>query len=420
MLKQIIQVVLLGSVLASLVFVAGCSRFGADASHASSATFQPVQLSAPEVDAAEPVTVAAPGGGFFVAWVNHTAVQTADVMLARFDGEGIANGAAVRVNPQVGVATAWRGDPPSVAVTDRAVYVLWTARVEVDGKKGTDLYLSTSEDQGKTFATTVKVNDDKLPGAHGMHSLAVSRDGRVYVAWLDERNIRAPKPSKHAGGHHMESNRELFVASSTDGAKTFSTNRKVASDACPCCKTALAVAADGTIYASWRQVLPGNFRHIAVASSNDGAANFSAPAIVSDDKWMLQGCPVSGPSLSTDPNGTLKVVWYAAGEAGAPGLYFAESRDQGRSFSPRSLLMQESVKGTPALVTANNRTVAVWQGTAGEQIETKMRELGGAGAVVGVAANAELPSGALINDKLFVAYITKVGEKRSVWLAKVG
>ena len=82
--------------------------------------------------------------------------------------------------------------------------------------------------------------------------------------------------------------------------------------------------------------------------------------------------------------------------------------------------MQESVKGTPALTAGNNRTVAVWQGTAGQQIETKMRELGGAGAAVSVAANAELPSGALCNDKLFVAYITKVGEKRSVWLAKVG
>jgi hypothetical protein len=46
--------------------------------------------------------------------------------------------------------------------------------------------------------------------------------------------------------------------------------------------------------------------------------------------------------------------------------------------------------------------------------------LGGAGAAVSVAANAELPSGALTRDALFVAYITKVGETRTVWLAKVG
>lgn len=413
-MKQILGL----GVLVSLIFLTGCNRFAADASRA--AVFQPVQISSSDVDAAEPVTATAPDGGFYVAWVNHNANSQSDVMLARYDSEGATSGSPVMVNPQAGVATAWRGDPPSVAVADNSVYVLWTARVESNGKKGTDLYFSVSHDQGKSFASPVKVNDDKQPGAHGMHSLAVANDGKIYVAWLDERNISQPKPSKHAGGHHMESNRELFVAHSTDGGKTFSANRKVAENVCPCCKTALAVSPDGTLYASWRQVLPGNFRHIAVANSTDGGANFSSPVIVSDDKWMLQGCPVSGPSLSADANGTLKVVWYAAGENDAPGLYFAETRDKGRTFSPRSLVMQETVKGTPALVGANDRAVAIWQGSVGQQPETKMRELGSAQAAVSVAANAELPSGVLSKGKLFVAYITKVGEKRSVWIAKVG
>jgi len=412
-MKQILGL----GVLVGLLLLTGCNRFAADASRA---TFQPVQISAPDVDAAEPVTATAPDGGFYVAWVNHNANSKSDVMLARYDSEGATASSPITVNQQAGVATAWRGDPPSIAVADKSVYVLWTSRVESDGKKGTDLYLSVSHDQGKTFASPVKVNDDKLPGAHGMHSLAVANDGKIYAAWLDERNISKPKPSKHAGGHHMESNRELFIAYSTDGGKTFSANRKVAEDACPCCKTALAVSPDGTVYAGWRQVLPGNFRHIAVTSSTDGGASFSAPVIVSDDKWMLQGCPVSGPSLSADASGTLKVVWYAAGENDAPGLYFAETRDKARTFSPRSLLMQETVKGTPALVGTSDRAVAIWQGAVGQQPETKMREIGGAGAAVSVAANAELPSGVLSKGKLFVAYITKVGEKRSVWLARVG
>ena len=413
-MKQIIA----WGVLVSALCLSGCARFAADASR--TAAFQPKQISAAEVDAAEPVTTAAPDGGFYVAWVNHNANSQSDVMLARFDSEGATTSAPSMVNQQAGIATAWRGDPPSVAVAGRSVYVLWTARVESDGKKGTDIYLSVSHDEGKSFASAVKVNDDKLPGAHGMHSLAIAGDGKIYAAWLDERNINAPKPSKHAGGHHMESNRELFVATSTDGGETFSANRKVAENVCPCCKTALAVSPDGTLYASWRQVLPGNFRHIAVASSSDGAASFSAPVIVSDDKWVLQGCPVSGPSLSAAANGTLKVVWYAAGENDAPGLYSAETRDKGRTFSPRALVMQETVKGTPALAGANDRAVAIWQGAVGQQPETKVRELGGAGEAVSVAANAELPSGVLSKDKLFVAYITKVGEKRSVWLAKVG
>ena len=409
--------ILLWSCLVSLLFVTGCNRSSANTSRAA---FEPKQISAADVDAAEPVTVSAPDGGFYVAWVNHNANSQSDVMLARFDNDGAASGSPVRVNQQAGVATAWRGDPPSVAVTDRAVYVLWTAQVESQGKSGTDLYFSTSHDQGKTFAAPVKVNDDKMPGAHGMHSLAVAKDGRIYIAWLDERNIHAPKPSAEAGGHHMESNRELFVADSNDGGKMFSPNRKVAENACPCCKTALALAPDGTLYASWRQVLPGDFRHIAVASSSDSAATFSAPVIVSDDKWVLHGCPVSGSSLSVDTKGTLRVVWFAAGEGAAPGLYTAESNDKGRTFTPRALLTQETVKGTPALATEKDRAVAIWQGFGAQQTETKVRELGSAGAAVSVAANAELPSGAFSKDKLFVAYIAKAGEKRGIWLARVG
>lgn len=410
--------------LVSLLCVSGCAHFSA----ATKPVLKPLQISAAEVDAAEPVTVSAPDGGVYVAWVNHNANSQADVMLARFDNAGAEVGSPVKVNQQAGVATAWRGDPPSVAVTDRAVYVLWTARVEAQDKKGTDLYLSVSHDQGKTFAAPTKVNDDTVPGAHGMHSLAVPHDGRIYVAWLDERNIQAPQPSEQAGGHHMESNRDLYVAFSIDGGKTFSPNQKIASDACPCCKTALAVAPDGTVYAGWRQVLPGNFRHIAVASSINGAASFSAPVIVSDDKWVLQGCPVSGPSLSVAANGDLKVLWYAAGEGSAPGLYYTESHDKGRTFAARTQMSQENVKGTPAFASDRNRAIAVWQGLGSQQPEAKMLEVGGSGAsgagtigsgkIVSVAANSELPSGALSKDKVFVAYIATSGQKRSVWLTK--
>jgi hypothetical protein len=376
-----------------------------------------IQLSMPGVDAAEPVTASANDGTFYVAWVNHDAKQ-ADVMIARFSGDGAMQGTPVRVNRQQGIATAWRGDQPSLSVAeDGSVYVVWTARVNSGDKHGTDLYMSVSNDRGQSFASEVKINDDKVPGAHGMHSLAVAKDGRIYVSWLDERHIHKPTPSTKADGHHMESNRDLFIAYSTDGGHTFLPNRKVAAEACPCCKTALAVSSDGTLYAGWRQVLPGSFRHIAVASSTDGGATFSSPKIVSDDKWMLQGCPVSGPSLSVDPSGSLKVLWYAAGESNATGLYVSESRDKGRTFAPRQLLAQETVKGTPALVAGKNRAMALWQ--AAEVGETKATELGRVGAALSVAANAELPAGVVSNGKLFVAYIAKEKEKRSVWLRRV-
>lgn len=400
--------------LTAILFSAGCKHISTSgASVENPGPPRPVQISAPGIDAAEPAVAPARDGSFYVAWVNHDAKQ-ADVMLARFNDAGELKGSPIRVNQQPGAATAWRGDQPSVAVApDGAVHVLWTARVDAGDKHGTDVFLSTSTDRGQSFTTEVKVNDDKAPGPHGMHSLAVAGDGRIYAAWLDERNVHAPMPSTKGEGHHMESNRDVYLAYSTDRGRSFSANKKVASEACPCCKTALTVSADGTLYAGWRQVLPGSFRHIAVAGSTDGGKNFSSPVIVSDDHWVLQGCPVSGPSLSVDrASGNLKVVWYAAGEGTAPGVYFAESKDKGESFTPRQLLSQETVRGTPALA----GPIALWQ--TSETAEIKIRSVSNTGSALSLAANAELPAGTYLNDKLFVAYIGQEKEKRSIWLIR--
>jgi hypothetical protein len=417
LLKVLGAVILIG-----LLFVAGktignrASQNSASKEEGLAPASASLQISASEVDAAEPVAASAPDGSFYIAWVNHEAKQ-ADVMIANFNSRGEMRGSPARVNRAAGVATAWRGDQPSLAVAgDGSVYVVWTARVDAGGKHGTDLYMSVSNDRAQTFAAEVKINDDKVPGAHGMHSLAVARDGQIFVSWLDERNIQKPKPSTKGDGHHMESNRDLFIAHSTDGGRTFSKNRKVASEACPCCKTSLAVANDGTLYTGWRQVLPGNFRHIAVVSSTDRGASFSSLVIVSDDRWMLQGCPVSGPSLSVDASGRLKVLWYAAGEANAPGLYLTESADKGRSFSPRQLLAEEGVRGTPALTATNNNAIAIWQTL--NAAETKITNPGKAGSTLSVAANAELPAAAFADGNLFVAYIARQNEKRSVWLVR--
>ena len=396
-------------------FLTGCKRTVSTPAAVEAAP-RAVQLSTPGVDAAEPATTTAADGTFYVSWVNHDAKQ-ADVMIARFNNNGEMQGSPVRVNQQAGVATAWRGDQPSLAIgEDGSVFVVWTARVHSGDKHGSDLYMSVSNDRGQTFSSEVKINDDKVPGPHGMHSLAVAKNGRIYVSWLDERNIHKPKPSAKADGHHMESNRDLFISYSTDGGRTFSANRKVASEACPCCKTSLAVSDDGTLYAGWRQVLPGSFRHIAVIRSKDGGATFSTPKIVSDDRWVLQGCPVSGPSLFVEPGGTLQVLWYAAGEGNAPGLYKTYSIDEARSFVPRRLVSQEEVRGTALHAPGGFGAVAFWQ----SQAETKMGMLSDhSGGTVSIATNAELPAGVVSNGKLFVAYLTKDKEKRSVWLTKV-
>ena len=372
------------------------------------------------VDAAEPAMAASSDGSVYLSWVAHHADGGADVMLAAIDATGNSSSPAIRVNPTAGEARAWRGDPPNVAVApDGTVYVTWTARAE---SGSTDIYLSASRDKGKSFELPAKVNDDQKPGDHGMHSLAIAGDGRVFISWLDERHVLVSEsPKKKVHKHEAEANRALFVASTNDGGKTFSPNRLIAREVCPCCKTSLATAPDGRVYVSWRQVLPGDLRHIAVASSSDLGQTFSSPVIVSDDRWTIAGCPVSGSSLSVSSDGTLQVLWYSAGEAGPPGVYRSESKDTGRSFAPRQLVAEGQAQGSPVLLSYPEGAVAVWQADLGSNAHVMTAYLGDKLPVVNglnKGVNSELPAASLVHDQMLVAYIQSSNDRRSVWLLR--
>ncbi|HEX8128984.1 MAG TPA: sialidase family protein [Pyrinomonadaceae bacterium] len=392
------------------------------------------RVSAEGTDAAEPAIAAAKDGSVYVVWVEHGANGAADVWLAHFAADGRRLGAKpTRVNPKAGQATAWRGDAPTVAVApnSQAIYVGWMARdksVAASTAAAASLHISASRDGGRTFAPPVKVNDAPKLATHGMHSLAVAEDGRVHVAWLDERGLIPPPAHAHTKGkpsaHHEEPNRQVFNAYSTDGGRTFSPNRLIARDACPCCKTSLATAADGRVYVSWRQVLAGDFRHIAVAASADSGQKFGTPVVVSDDRWMLNGCPVSGASLAVGADGVLNVVWYTAGEAGAPGIYWSESRDGGQTFAARRTVAQGKAQGTPTLLVGDEGAYVVWESRAGGGARPASARIERDGRVSGVASLApsgELPSAATIGDgRLVVAYVSKHGDRRAVSLVRAG
>jgi hypothetical protein len=414
--------------LLALLLLVGCRRTSVISIGSPADSSQAVLVSVRESDSAEPAIAASPSGDVYVAWINHGSNGQADVMIARFTSDGKIDGSPVRVNPQVGIATAWRGDPPTVAVApDQTVFVAWTARVE-STNHATDVYLSASRDRGQSFAAPVKVNDDQKPSSHGLHSLAIGSDGRIFMAWLDDRNL-APMPAENTQSgtavHHEESNRELFSSFSTDGGRTFSRNQRVATDVCPCCKTALAVAPDGRVYASWRQVLPGDFRHIAVAASIDGGQTFAKPVIVSDDQWALKGCPVSGPSLSLGKDGSLRVLWYAGAENHQQGIYWSESRDGGLSFAPRQLLAPGFARSTPVLIGEGDEgPLAIWEATANDRSGVHASSLLDVNQFVTktltIAEDGELPAAAALRDRILVAYVAKDGEKQSIWLRSIG
>ncbi|HEX3186269.1 MAG TPA: hypothetical protein VHQ94_15840, partial [Pyrinomonadaceae bacterium] len=63
---------------------------------------------------------------------------------------------------------------------------------------------------------------------------------------------------------------------------------------------------------------------------------------------------------------------------------------------------------------------AIWEMASAQGSETKFRAIGQNGPPVSIGSNVELPAAAVSKNELFVAYVSKVKEKRSIWLIKAG
>jgi len=178
----------------------------------------------------------------------------------------------------------------------------------------------------------------------------------------------------------------------------------------------MAVAPDGRLYLSWRQVLPGDFRHIAIASSTHLGQTFTKPVIVSDDQWMLKGCPVSGPSMTVTGDGVLHVLWYSSGKNGETGVYSSESTDGGNSFERRTLVAKGETRGTPVLMNDGRILTAVWESAAGKIMTAPLGSHAQGQPDMIMIADGELPAAVETPKSSITAYIAKDQQRQAVWI----
>ena len=83
---------------------------------------------------------------------------------------------------------------------------------------------------------------------------------------------------------------------------------------------------------------------------------------VSKDDWQINACPHHGPSLTIGPSGSYHVALYTNGKA-RKGLFYAHSRDEGRTFSePMALGRPDRNPTRPFVLAGLARTVMVWKG----------------------------------------------------------
>jgi hypothetical protein len=147
----------------------------------------------------------------------------------------------------------------------------------------------------------------------------------------------------------------------------------VDTNACTCCRTAIAAGPDGSLYVAWRKLHPGDVNDIVVARSTDRGRTWGPPVRPHEDGWVFPGCPHAGPDLAVDSTNAVHVAWYT-GAPGREGLYYAVSRDGARTFTAPTGLVTGGVPVSQARLALAGRDAVwiAWEDRRGEELTLAM------------------------------------------------
>jgi hypothetical protein len=210
-------------------------------------------------------------------------------------------------------------DVPSVhPLADGTLVAHWMERVGADeDSDASKVLLSWSKDQGQTWSRPMSPHHDGTHTEHGFVSLFQAPGAGLGLVWIDGR---ATNPETESGDMSLR-------ASVYDASGKQLREMVVDPRVCECCSTSAAETSEGVIVA-FRNRSAAEVRDIYVSRFADG--RWSAPAIVHADDWMINACPINGPSVSARGRDVVVAWFMAKNDQGRAFLAF--SHDAGRTF----------------------------------------------------------------------------------------
>lgn len=198
---------------------------------------------------------------------------------------------------------------PPLVVADpgsSSVYVAWAAHPDPDNAADDytgdlDVFVVASHNSGEDWEARVAVNDDDGGADQHLPGLAVAPDGRVGVAWYDDRHDPAGEAS------YLQ---DVYYSYSTDGGRTWSPDVRITDR-----------SIDRTI-GVWDNNISSN-HNVGIASTASAAyiawqdSRNANPVTQPEDVYMAKAV-LSGPTTPVaGGSATPAMVWLGAGAGGA-------------------------------------------------------------------------------------------------------
>jgi hypothetical protein len=212
----------------------------------------------------------------------------------RSDDGGQSFGKAVEL-PRVNAMSLGMRRGPRIAVAKGEIWVTAIGGKQGKGRDG-DVLALRSSDGGQTWTGPVQVNDVADSAREGLHAMAAAADGTLCCVWLDLRNKQM----------------EVMASTSLDAGRTWSENVLVYQSpdgsVCPCCHPSVTFDDKGRMLVMWRNSLGGD-RDMYLASSSDGGKSFGKATKLGSGSWPLDRCPMDGGSIAVSSGGEVASVW---------------------------------------------------------------------------------------------------------------
>lgn len=344
-----------------------------------------------------PYLTRTPDGGVVLSWVRRDPEGTM-VWYAIFDDSTRHFGVPHPIPPTRGVEPHGENMPKLVFARRGEILAMYGVKSpQPDNPYTGTVYYSWSADKGKHWTMGKPLFTSARSYDQRYFDIALLPSGEVGAVWLNN--------SRKEGS-------TLYFAATEPGG-TFGPARIVAKHTCQCCRTDLLADSTGLLHVAWRAIIDDSIRDMAYCYSRDTGKTFSAPVRISRDNWVIDGCPHTGPTMTENTSG-LHFAWFTMGGGG--GVYYCNTEDSGRLFSPRQPVSREISARHPQLAALPSGNLAVvWdEGTGAvtarhQRIGLEMRGPAGLALssrhVSSDSTNAYFPQIAVLNNtRALVAY----------------
>ena len=189
------------------------------------------------------------------------------------------------------------------------------------------IFYAQSFDQGKSWTEARPLVSDTSGFDQRYFDVALMPDGEAGIIWLDNRKTISNEGS---GLYYAE----------TNGKNGFSSERMIAQPSCQCCRTKLYIDEGKNVHVLFRGILNDSIRDMMHMVSGDEAKTFSSPSRISEDNWVIMGCPHTGPSMTSNQK-AIHFSWFTGGNIS--GTFYNHSTDGGRTFSEREKISERGM-----------------------------------------------------------------------------